>query len=955
MITAAATLGGVLLAAMLALAAHDLVRRPAFRRLALRNLSRRRAESVLVIVGSSLGTAIIAAAFLVGATFSSSVRDTARTQLGPIDEEVVVAGVGDLDGVTRALTDTPLAQSDGVLSMVRATMAVTASHGGADERAEPSASVSAFDVAAARQFGGVPADTGLVGQPTLAPGQVLLTDEIAGSLDVARGDTVTLHGYGTTLDVEVAGVVPVLGVAGAQDVIAAPGTLTDLAAAATEAAMAPTGVVAVSNDGGVFDGADRTDAVTAEIRSRTADRFDVEILPVKADKLAQATGRGRSMGQLFTGVGTFSVLAGLLLLVNLFVIMAEERKRALGLARATGLERWHLVRVFTLEGVFYGIAASVIGCAIGGGIAWAVVRSATGLSHDPSFTLRFVAPTGVLVAAGMIGLGLSLLTVWITSLRIANLNIIRALRDLPEPQRRRYRLRSSLPAGMGVGVGIALALWGIIVIEPLAAVIGPPLAFCSAIPLLRPIVGRHVAVGFASVGTLLWCIAVFTFMPRIIDHTGIPVYVIQGIVMVAAAVGLATALDRSWLLATGLLTRTGKGLSARLGLAYPLDKVFRTALLVGMYALIIFTLTFVAVYGQVTRNRVGTITDQVAVGTDVLVDANPSNPPGAAALAAVDGVAGVRTVLRAGPQFSTADRPRPTTWPASGFDRTLLEGGTPHLTERSPRFASDEAVFAALLEDPNLIVVDKGFGDTTGLSASTGESIGVGEEVHAHDPVSGDDADFEVVGVTGADLTRAGAWMSDEALRALSGPAAVPTRFYVRTSPDADPDAVAQRLDVDFVSNGVDAATFHSIVADDMDIEMGFLGLMQRYMAIGLIVGIAGMAVVMVRSARERRRQIGMLRVIGFPADTVRGAFLIEAIFISGQGIATGVGLGLLFAYQMLSRAAALGGDRLPYAVPWGTIGLLAVVPFFASVAVALIPAAQASSVEPAEVLRMAE
>jgi len=32
--------------------------------------------------------------------------------------------------------------------------------------------------------------------------------------------------------------------------------------------------------------------------------------------LAEADQRGRSMGQLFTGVGTFSVLAGLLLLVN---------------------------------------------------------------------------------------------------------------------------------------------------------------------------------------------------------------------------------------------------------------------------------------------------------------------------------------------------------------------------------------------------------------------------------------------------------------------------------------------------------------------------------------------------------------------------------------------------------------------------------------------------------------
>lgn len=955
MIASATAVGAVILAAMALFALHDLLRRPAFRRLALRNLIRRRAESVLVIVGSSLGTAIIAAAFLVGATFHASVRDTARTQLGPVDEEVVVGDLAQLGAVTDALRTPRLPGTDGVVSTVRASLAVTAPGPGGTQRAEPSARVAEIDVDAARSFGERPGATGLEGVPAPGVGEALVVEDLAKTLGVHEGDVVTMHGYDTTLEVTVVGVVEPLGITGLQDVIVAPDTLTRMARGAPVGAMAPTGIVLVSNEGDVFDSTGPTVPVTREIEARTNSRFDVEIIPVKADKLAEAEGRGRTMGQLFTGVGTFSVLAGLLLLVNLFVMMAEERKRALGLARATGLERWHLVRVFTLEGAFYGVGAAVLGCVMGTGVAWLVVRSAAGLSGDPDFVLRLVTPIGVLVAAGLIGLGLSMATVWITSLRIANLDIIRALRDLPEPPRRKHELRSSLPAGIGVGVGVALALWGLVTIQPLAVVIGPPLAFCSAIPLLRPIVGRRFTAGIASVGTLGWCIGVFTFMPRIIDHTGIPVYVIQGVVMVAAAVGLATALDRSWLIGTGLLTRTGKGLAARLGLSYPLDKVFRTAMLVGMYALIVFTLTFVAVYGKVTTDRMETITDHMALGADVLVDANPSNPPSPVGLRSVPGVSGVQTVWRAAPQFSTAERTRPTTWPASGFDRGLLEWGEPHLTERAPRFATDRAVFEALLADPRLIVVDKGFLDTTGLSASAGESVRVGDRVHAHDPVSGNDTDYEVVGVTGADLTGAGSWVSTGALRDLSGPAAVPTRFYVRTRSGDDPGDVARRLDADFVANGVDAATFGSIVAETMDVELGFLGLMERYMAIGLIVGIAGMAVVMVRSARERRRQIGMLRVIGFRDDTVRGAFLIEAIFIAGQGIATGVGLGLLFSYQMLSRAAALGGDRMPWSVPWTTIGLLAVLPFLASMAVALIPASQASSIEPAEVLRMAD
>ena len=179
------------------------------------------------------------------------------------------------------------------------------------------------------------------------------------------------------------------------------------------------------------------------------------------------------------------------------------------------------------------------------------------------------------------------------------------------------------------------------------------------------------------------------------------------------------------------------------------------------------------------------------------------------------------------------------------------------------------------------------------------------------------------------------------------GSAAVPSRFYVSLDPGADPAAVAARLEAAQVAHGVDTATFRSLVDDRIGTEIGFFRLMQSYLSIGLVVGIAGMAVVMVRAARERRRQVGMLRTIGFSADTVRRAFLVEASFIALQGIATGVGLGLLVSYQMLSRSAALGGDPLPYSVPWATVGALAVIPFAASLAVALIPAVAGGSAEP--------
>src|SRR3954454_22704962 len=105
---------GTTLAALLLLAA----RQPVLRRLAFRQVARRRTEALLVIGGSMLGTAIIVGSLVVGDTLGFSVRQAAYRTLGPIDERVVSSSplVGDQ---VRDRLQSGLAESshvDGILS-----------------------------------------------------------------------------------------------------------------------------------------------------------------------------------------------------------------------------------------------------------------------------------------------------------------------------------------------------------------------------------------------------------------------------------------------------------------------------------------------------------------------------------------------------------------------------------------------------------------------------------------------------------------------------------------------------------------------------------------------------------------------------------------------------------------------------------------------------------------------
>src|SRR5438067_4169350 len=105
----------VLLLAAAAVSLYDAARRPTLRRLAMRNVGRRRGEALLVVAGSLLGTAIITASFIVGDSLGASVRDSARTQLGPIDEVVATDRPADLDRVAAAVRGSGLPGTDGTL------------------------------------------------------------------------------------------------------------------------------------------------------------------------------------------------------------------------------------------------------------------------------------------------------------------------------------------------------------------------------------------------------------------------------------------------------------------------------------------------------------------------------------------------------------------------------------------------------------------------------------------------------------------------------------------------------------------------------------------------------------------------------------------------------------------------------------------------------------------------
>jgi len=411
----------------------------------------------------------------------------------------------------------------------------------------------------------------------------------------------------------------------------------------------------------------------------------------------------------------------------------------------------------------------------------------------------------------------------------------------------------------------------------------------------------------------------------------------------------------------------------RMSMAYPLRARFRTGTTLAMFTLVVFTLvTGTASTGSFMH---AIDVDEFGGGFQVRAGTSGAAPIAdmASALRQTEGLAaedfavvGSQSVLAVEAAQAGTARPEET-YLVRGLDDSFLGHTTFPLGAVAHGYASSADVWRALRERPGLAVVDSSVvprRDNFNFAVRPDFALsGFYFDDGVFDPIPVDVRDRQtgrrvrltVIGILSdsAPLEMAGISASQRTLERAFPGRVRPTIHYFALAPGIDAKSAAASLESAFLASGLEAESIQAVLDDMVQANLTFNRLIQGFMALGLVVGVAALGVISARAVVERRQHIGVLRAIGFSRRMVQAAFVLESSAVALTAIGVGTVLGLILAWNIVDdQRRQPSWSSLSLVVPWRDLLVIFAAVYAVALLATLLPAIRASRIRPAEALR---
>lgn len=246
-----------------------------------------------------------------------------------------------------------------------------------------------------------------------------------------------------------------------------------------------------------------------------------------------------------------------------------------------------------------------------------------------------------------------------------------------------------------------------------------------------------------------------------------------------------------------------------------------------------------------------------------------------------------------------------------GVDKVYLDTNNFEFTVMAENYSSAREIWQAVKENPGLAVISADavpsrsrFAVSVGRSQFRLEGVHQEDEVmspiyvEVREPFTGKEMVLTVIGVLKSTSFNYGVYTSQQTL--TQDWPIPPTTYLFKLKEGVDAEAMAKAIESEFLVNGMEARSIKETLKEIGETSFTMNSLLQGFMSLGLVVGIAALGVISTRAVVERRHEIGVLRAIGYQRRTVQLSFLLESSIVAFLGIVIGVALALLLSYNVI-------------------------------------------------------
>ena len=614
--------------------------------------------------------------------------------------------------------------------------------------------------------------------------------------------------------------------------------------------------------------------------------------PVREQALAASSG-ATNFGEYFTYFSFFIVVSGLLLSGLFFKLGLEQRVREIGLYFALGFTPARVRRLLGGEGLILAAIGALVGMAGAVAFASAILYGLRTWWVDAVGTTRLaLSITPAALAAGAAGgLVAAAVTLYLTLRRLgtaAPRDLLSGLALMASPKARRPRVGGWTRLALGVALAVALAGAGA------AGAIGSTAAF------------------FAAGGVLLVAL------------------------LLAASAWLRQP-------STSLLAGQGPMAVVRLGIRQATANPGRSVLSIALIAFATFVIVSVGAFRRGApdddRDRSsGTGGYTLYAESVVPLLFNPATEQGRRDLALQDAALENSTImrfrLRPGEDGSCLNLYKPTS-------PRIIAPARPFVDAGGFRFAASLAESDAERGNPWLLL-DRTFPD--GAVAAIGDAnslqyvlhVGVGDDILIPGP-GGQPMRLRVVAALSDSVFQSELVIAEPQFTRLF-PALDGYRFFTIRAPEGRNTEVATALEQGLADYGFDAQSTAARLASYHRVENTYLSTFQALGGLGLLLGTLGLGAVLLRNVLERRRELALLRAVGYRGASLSLMVAAESVVLLLAGIATGVLSAVVAVAPALSARAST--------LPLGSTALVLVAVFAAGL-LASLAATRAAAASP--------